>query len=90
LLQDTVAGDPVSGRKWTHRSLRKLPKALRRRRIRLALATIARLLREQGFSLKTCRKQQAGTQDPDRDRQFRHIVRSTFSKILGSAQLLVV
>jgi Rhodopirellula transposase DDE domain len=75
LLQDTVAGDPVSGLKWTHRSLRKLQKALRRRGIRLALATIARLLRDLGFSLRTCRKQQAHTQDPDRDRQFRHIVR---------------
>jgi Rhodopirellula transposase DDE domain len=75
LLEDTVAGDPVSGLKWTHRSLRKLQKALRRRGIRLALATIARLLRRLGFSLKTCRKQQAGTQDPDRDRQFRYIVR---------------
>jgi DDE family transposase len=70
-----VAGDPVSGLKWTHRSLRKIQKALRRRGIRLALATIARLLRDLGFSLRTCRKQQAGTQDPDRDRQFRHIIR---------------
>jgi Rhodopirellula transposase DDE domain len=75
LLEDTVAGDPVSGLKWTHRSLRKLQKALRRRGIRLAPSTIARLLRERGFSLKTCRKQQAGTRDPDRDRQFRHIAR---------------
>jgi hypothetical protein len=70
-----MAGDPVSGLKWTHRSLRKLQKALRRRGIRLALATIARLLRERGFSLKTCRKQKAGLRDPDRDRQFRYIVR---------------
>src|SRR5262249_49696397 len=43
--------------------------------IRLALATIARLLRRLGFSLKTCRKQQAGIQDPDRNRQFRYIAR---------------
>jgi Rhodopirellula transposase DDE domain len=75
LLEDTVAGDPVSGLKWTHRSLRKLRKALHRRGFRLALSTIARLLRELGFSLKTCRKQQAGIQDPERDRQFRYIVR---------------
>jgi hypothetical protein len=75
LLKDTVAGDPVSGLKWTHRSLRKLRKALRRRGIHLALATIARLLRDRGFSLKTCRKQRAGIQNPDRDRQFRYIVR---------------
>jgi hypothetical protein len=75
LLKDTVAGDPVSGLKWTHRSLRQLRKALRRRGIRLALGTIARLLRARGFSLRTCRKQQAHTQDPDRDRQFRCIIR---------------
>ena len=75
LLQDTVAGDPVTGLKWTHRSLRKLQKALRRRGIRLALGTIARLLDDLGFSLRTCRKQKAGIRHPDRDRQFRYIAR---------------
>jgi hypothetical protein len=75
LLQDTVAGEPISGLKWTHRSLRKLQKALRRRGMRLALSTIARLLHDRGCSLRTCRKQQAGIQDPERDRQFRHIAR---------------
>jgi Rhodopirellula transposase DDE domain len=75
LLKDTVAGDPVSGLKWTHRSLRKLRKALCRRGIHLALATIGRLLRDRGFSLTTCRKQQAGIRNPERDRQFRYIVR---------------
>src|SRR5262249_12341704 len=75
LLRDTVAGDPVSGLRWTHRSLRKLRQALRRRGLRVALSTIARLLRDQGFSLRTCRKQQAGIQDPQRDRQFRYLVR---------------
>jgi len=75
LLQDTVAGDPISGLKWTHRSLRKLQKALRRRGLGLALATIARLLHDRGFSLRTCRKQQARLQDPERDRQFRYIAR---------------
>jgi hypothetical protein len=75
LLQDTVAGDPISGLKWTHRSLRKLQTALQQRGLPLALGTIARLLRDLGFSLRTCRKQQAGIQDPQRDRQFRHIAR---------------
>jgi len=75
LLKDTVAGDPISGLKWTHRSLRKLQKALRHRGIRLARGTIARLLHDGGFSLRTCRKQQAGIQDPKRDRQFRYIAR---------------
>lgn len=75
LLRDTTAGDPVSGLKWTHRSLRKLRKALRRQGWALALSTIARLLRKLHFSLRTCRKQRAGMHDPDRDRQFRYLVR---------------
>jgi Rhodopirellula transposase DDE domain len=55
--------------------LSKLQKALRHRGIRLARATIARLLHDRGFSLKTCRKQKAGIQNPDRDEQFRYIAK---------------
>jgi hypothetical protein len=75
LLRDSTAGDPVSGLKWTHRSLRKLCKALRRQHTRISPPTIARLLRDSGFSLRTCRKEKARLQDPDRDRQFRYLAR---------------
>lgn len=75
LLRDTTAGDPISGLKWTHRSLRKLSKALRQRGIRLTPPTIARLMRQLGFSLRTNRKRQAGIHDPDRDQQFRYLTR---------------
>src|SRR5205823_10704980 len=56
LLADPTAGAPISGMKWTHRSLRSLRKGLRRRGIKVADATIARLLRDLRFSLRTCRK----------------------------------
>lgn len=75
MLQDATAGDPVSGLKWTHRSLRKIRKALRRHGIKLALATIARLLRRRHFSLRTNRKRVAGIRDLDRDQQFRYLTR---------------
>jgi hypothetical protein len=75
LLQDATAGDPITGLKWTHRSLRKLCKALRRRGVKLAPSTLARLLRRLHFSLQTCRKQKAGIRDRDRDRQFRYLLR---------------
>jgi len=75
LLRDATAGDPISGLKWTHRSLRKIQKALRRRGHKLALTTIARLLRQLKFSLRTNRKRLAGIQDPDRDEQFRYLTR---------------
>lgn len=75
LLQDATAGDPITGLKWTHRSLRKLCKALRSRGIKVSLNTVARLLRNNHFSLRTCRKQRAGLRHTDRDRQFRYLVR---------------
>jgi Rhodopirellula transposase DDE domain len=75
LLQDATAGDPITGMKWTHRSLRKLCKALRRRGVRLSPTTLARLLRRLRFSLRTCRKQKAGIRNRDRDRQFRYLLR---------------
>jgi hypothetical protein len=65
----------MSGLKWTHRSLRKIQRALRRRGIRLTPPTIARLLRQLHFSLRTNRKRVAGIRDLDRDRQYRYLTR---------------
>ena len=73
LLADTTAGDPASGMRWTHRSLRALQKGLRRRGIKVVHSTIARLLRNLGFSLRTCRKSKAKTGHKDRDQQFRYL-----------------
>ena len=60
LLADGTAGDPVSGMKWTHRSLRTLRKGLKHRGFKASPPTIARLLRDRHFSLRTCRKNKAG------------------------------
>jgi hypothetical protein len=75
LLDDSTAGDPMTGLKWTYRSLRRLAKALRRHGFKLSPNTIARLLRRLDFSLRTNRKTLAEVSDPDRDRQFRYLVR---------------
>ena len=75
LLHDATAGDPITGLRWTHRSLRKLCKALRRQGRKISPHTVARLLRQRHFSLRTCRKQRAGIRHADRDRQFRYLVR---------------
>jgi hypothetical protein len=75
LLQEATAADPISGLKWTHRSLRKIQQALRRRGIRLTPPTIARRLRRLDFSLRTNRKRVAGIRDLDRDRQLRYLTR---------------
>jgi len=75
LLRDATAGDPISGLKWTHKSTRKLSRALRRLGYAIGSDTVARLLRAHDFSLRTNRKRLAGTRDPDRDRQFRYLSR---------------
>jgi hypothetical protein len=75
VLRDATAGDPITGLKWTHRSLRKIQKTLRRRGIKLTPPTIARLLRRLGFNLRTNRKRLAGIRDLDRDRQYRYLSR---------------
>jgi Rhodopirellula transposase DDE domain len=65
----------MSGLKWTHKSIRKLSEALGRRGGPTGHATVARLLRDQHFSLRTNRKCRAGIRDPQRDRQFRYLAR---------------
>jgi hypothetical protein len=75
LLREAVAGDPVTGLKWTHKSLRRLSAALRRRGLHASPNTVARLLRQGHFALRVCRKQIAETGHRDRDRQFRYLIR---------------
>jgi hypothetical protein len=43
LLRDAVAGDSLSGRRWTHKSIRKLWGALRKRGLPIGHGTLARL-----------------------------------------------
>ena len=73
LMQDATAGDPMTELKWTPKSLRKLCRVLRRQGFRIGRDTIARLLREQNYLLRTNRKCLAGTHHPDRNRQFRYL-----------------
>jgi hypothetical protein len=75
LLVDDTAGDPSTGLLWTHRSLRKLAQALRRQGLPVSKSTLARLLDQAGFSLRTNRKRLAEVSHPDRGRQFRYLRR---------------
>ena len=75
MLQDATAGDPIDGLRWTHKATRTLADELRRRGFHVGRTTVARLLRQQNYSLRTNRKRLAGTGDPDRDRQFRVLAR---------------
>ena len=65
----------MGGLRWTHKTSRNLAGELRRKGIKVGHATVARLLRERKYSLRTNRKNQAKTRDPDRNRQFKLLAR---------------
>lgn len=61
-MEDATAGDPISGLKWTHQSLRQIQQALHRTAHTLSLTTSSRLLRLGTYSLRVNSKRQAGKQ----------------------------
>jgi hypothetical protein len=56
--------------RWTTKSTRKLADELTRRGHRVSADTVAKLLREENFSLQGNVKTVEGRQHPDRDAQF--------------------
>lgn len=74
LLEDETAGDPITGLRWTRRTLRELTRLLRRR-FKVGRETVRRLLTALRYAQRVNRKRLSRKQDPDRDRQMRHIVR---------------
>jgi hypothetical protein len=75
VVGDDTAGDPITGLRWTHKTTRNLAEQLNRIGFRVSHTTVARLLRLDGYSLRTNRKRLARTDKPERDRQFRLIER---------------
>jgi hypothetical protein len=56
LLADEVAGDPMDGRRWTRKTTQAVSGQLSQQGIQASANTVARLLREMGFCLRTNRK----------------------------------
>ena len=73
LLEATTAGDPMSLLKWTGKSTRALAAESTRLGHPVSGVTVARLLREMGYSPQANRKTIEGRQHPDRDAQFRYL-----------------
>ncbi len=73
-MEDATAGDPITGLKWSHKSLRKIRKELPRR-YRVSPTTLSRLLQKRSYSLRANRKRCEGKQVPGRNEQFEYIER---------------
>lgn len=75
ILAETTAGDPMSALRWTNKSTQAIAEELGRRGHDISDKTVARCLREMGYSLQLNVKTKEGRQHPDRDAQFRQINR---------------
>ena len=75
LLEDTTAGDPITGTKWTRKTIRQLSRELRWKGLRVGRNTVRRLLKGQRYALRVNRKRLTNQPDPRRDRQMRYIAR---------------
>jgi hypothetical protein len=73
ILAETTAGDPMSLLKWTSKSTRTIATELTRLGCPMHWATVARCLRDMGYSLQANVKTLEGRQHPDRDAQFRYL-----------------
>lgn len=75
VMKEDTAGDPISGLKWTHKSLRKIQTALDHEGYAISPPTISRMLQAGDYSLQVNHKRMAGKQSLGRDEQFRYLTR---------------
>lgn len=74
LIEPMTRGDPESPLRWTCKSTHTLSAEMfAQYGIRVSDKTIARLLRQNGYSLQAPNKSVEGAQDPARNAQFEHI-----------------
>ena len=73
IVEQTTAGDPMSALRWTNKSTQAIAEELTRKGHRVSDKTVARCLREMGYTQQLNRKTKEGKQHPDRDAQFGYI-----------------
>jgi hypothetical protein len=74
LVDPVTRGDPESPLRWTCKSTHVLAAELfEQHGIRISDKTVAKMLREHGYSLQAPNKAVEGKQHPDRNAQFKHI-----------------
>jgi hypothetical protein len=73
LMKHDTAGDPMTRLRWTRRTTSKISRELRRVGIRVSPRTVARLLKQLGYSLRVNHKKRSRGSPKERDRQFRYI-----------------
>jgi len=75
ILEETTAGDPMSALRWTNQSTQAMAEELSKQGHPVSDKTVARYLRQMGYSLQLNQKTREGPPHRLRDRQFRYINR---------------
>ena len=73
IINDSIAGDPMSNLKWTCKSTRNIADELNKLGHQVTHETVRSILKAQGYSLQTNKKMLSGKDHPDRDSQFKYI-----------------
>jgi len=85
LIDPITRGDPESPLRWTCKSTHALSAELFvRHGIRISHKTVAKLLRDHGYSLQAPNKSVEGAQHPDRNAQFEHINAKAQAALIGA------
>ena len=79
ILEETPAGDPMSELRWTNKSTGAMAAELTSQGHAVSDKTVARCLREMGYSMQLNQKSREGPQHENRDQQFRYINRQVGS-----------
>jgi hypothetical protein len=79
LVDPVTRGHPESPLRWTCKSTAKLAEELTHRNHPITDRTVARLLRQAGYSLQANRKTREGSSHPDRNAQFEYINRQVMA-----------
>ncbi len=85
ILEETSAGNPMSALRWTNKSTAAMAKELTSQGRPASDKTVARCLREMGYSMQFNQKSREGPQHRNRDRQFHYIDRKVTSS--GTAEI---
>ena len=73
LMRHDTAGDPMTGLKWTRRTTAKIAVELGALGIAVSDRTVAKILRQMGYSLRVNHKKLSGRSPDERDAQFARI-----------------
>lgn len=91
LLEPYTKGDPMNPLKWTSKSTRALETQLQMKGYKISDTTIAEMLKEQGYSLQSNRKDLAiKPSHPDRDAQFKYINKTAIEQMKAGQPVISI